>query len=594
MFNGYMKRYIRFHRLSERTFLTVALSGYMLLMTALSLQGFDMCDEGWALTGYQQIFHDPSSVEYLFLYYLELVLGGAWNLLFGGYGILAFRVLTVITLTASLWVVYRLLRPFVGRWDFLMGICASTACCNMILVFYHNYLTLFLSALIALAFYRALSGRNRPYVLVSGFCVGIAFFARIPNLSLLALSLVFIPYACRQGWRAGLMMLGYWAMGVCAGVLSVLALMCALGHFSIFEASILSGFSAAHSAESTHNLGHLLYICMRNYYQVVRHAIALFLLPTLLYYARKKGFLQGKKGRMMSVLVLLGYVSIVAWMSRLATVYMVYAFSTFWLVVYGAKCYKVQFDEIKADGIHANGFYLCLITLILMYVLPLGSDFGIENMGVFCIWIGVPFSIGLTRTALRKMRIRAFSWAFLFLWFVYCCAGGYAILSSCYFDAGWRWEKTYKIDSPLATTYTTKENKEAADALLHVLPRYIKKDDRVLFFQNLATLHFLTETRPYLGNPWPWTYDPDNMERHFAKAKERCGDLPVIVREKSAVATWRQYDPDWDNAHAAETYGHKNGRIRAIQRFIQENRYVVVWENGLFQILLPPTSRERK
>lgn len=571
-----------FRHLSERAFLAITLSGYVLLMTALSLQGFDMCDEGWSLTGYQQIFHDPSSVEYLFLYYMELVIGGVWNLIWGSYGIFAFRVLTVITLTASLWMVYRLLRPRMSRRDFLMGICVTTACCNMILVFYHNYLTLFLSTLIALTFCRALSMKSKAYAVGSGVCVGIAIFARIPNLSLLALSLVFVPYACRHSWRAGAHMFLWWGLGICTGVFSVLLLMCALGHLPVFEDSVLSGISAAHSSESTHHLGHLLHICMRNYYQVIRHIMALFLLPALLYGGKRKGLVQGKKGRVLTIILLLGHVLLVAWMSRFATVYMVYAFCTFWLVGYGIKSYKSK-TEVT---------YLCLTTLILMYALPLGSDFGIENMGVFCIWTGVPLSIHLARVSIRKMQVRAFSHASLLLWLFYCCAGGYALLSSCYFDQGWRWEKTCKINAPLATTYTTRENKEAADELLSVLPRYIKKDDRVLFFQNLATLHYLTETRPYLGNPWPWTYDPDNLQRHFLEARRRHKDLPVIVREKSAVATWQKYDADWDNAHAEETYSHKNGRIKAIQQFIQENHYSVVWENGLFVILMTTTSHD--
>ena len=577
-----MTMHTPFHRISERAFLTTTLTVYALLMAALSLQGFDMCDEGWALTGYQQIFHDPSSVEYLFLYYLELLMGGVWNWGLGHHGIYAFRLLTVLTLTASLWVTYRLLRPHISRTDFLMGICATTACCNMILVFYHNYLTLFLTVLIALTLHRALSKKSRPWGIVSGLCVGMAFFARIPNLSLLALSLVFVPYACHHSWKAGMQMFLCWGLGIGVGVLSIFTTMYALGHFPIFEAAIQSGFSAAHSSGSTHNWGHLLSVCLKNYYQVARHAVALFLLPALLHYGQRKGLLRGKRGHVVSIPTLLVYVAIVAWMSRSATVYIVYAFTTFWLVAYGVRCYRIRTEMT----------YLCLITLILMYALPLGSDFGIENMGAFCIWIGVPLSIHLARTAIRKMQVRALLPVSFLLWLVYCCAGGYAILSACYFDEGWRWEKTYKINSPLATTYTTKENKEAADALLQVLPRYVEKDDRTLFFQNLATLHFLTQTRPYLGNPWPWTYDPDNLEEHFVAAKEKDGGLPVIVRDKSSVATWQQHDKDWNNAHAPETYAHKNGRIRAIQQFIRENHYSVAWENNLFQILVPPSTHE--
>lgn len=38
----------------------------------VGFQGFDLCDEGWTMTAYQQIFICPQSVEYNFLYYVTL------------------------------------------------------------------------------------------------------------------------------------------------------------------------------------------------------------------------------------------------------------------------------------------------------------------------------------------------------------------------------------------------------------------------------------------------------------------------------------------------------------------------------------------
>ena len=49
----------------------------------VGFQGFDLCDEGWTMTAYQQIFICPQSVEYNFLYYVTLLVGG---LSFNGFG----------------------------------------------------------------------------------------------------------------------------------------------------------------------------------------------------------------------------------------------------------------------------------------------------------------------------------------------------------------------------------------------------------------------------------------------------------------------------------------------------------------------------
>ena len=59
----------------------------------VGFQGFDLCDEGWTMTAYQQIFICPQSVEYNFLYYVTLLVGGLWEKLFGWGGYLSFRLL---------------------------------------------------------------------------------------------------------------------------------------------------------------------------------------------------------------------------------------------------------------------------------------------------------------------------------------------------------------------------------------------------------------------------------------------------------------------------------------------------------------------
>lgn len=64
----------------------------------VGFQGFDLCDEGWTMTAYQQIFICPQSVEYNFLYYVTLLVGGLWEKLFGWGGYLSFRLLTVLVI----------------------------------------------------------------------------------------------------------------------------------------------------------------------------------------------------------------------------------------------------------------------------------------------------------------------------------------------------------------------------------------------------------------------------------------------------------------------------------------------------------------
>ena len=66
--------------------------------------------------------------------------------------------------------------------------------------------------------------------------------------------------------------------------------------------------------------------------------------------------------------------------------------------------------------------------------------------------------------------------------------------------------------------------------------------------------------------------------------------MSVVVRDKGGYASWREYNHDWNNEHAEDVYLHTNGKIHLLNRFLQENRYPVVWENAVFQILLPSGS----
>ena len=180
---------------SERKFLLITLSSIFVVFSLLGLQGYDMCDEGWVLTGYQQIFNDPVSVEYLMMYYLAQIIGGCWNLIFGVFGIYSFRILSAIVLISVVLIVYLFLRR-VNRIVFLIGVLVTILTQSFgIIVFHHNYLTTLLSCLVAIFLMKGLLGNSSLFVGLAGFGVRVAVFARLPNLSMMSLMIVIAVYA---------------------------------------------------------------------------------------------------------------------------------------------------------------------------------------------------------------------------------------------------------------------------------------------------------------------------------------------------------------------------------------------------------------
>lgn len=166
-------------------FIAISLVFIFCYNVLVGFQGFDMCDEGWVTTGYQQIFSDPLSVKYLFLYYNTQLMGGFANALCGGLGIFGFRVMTAITITLIALVTIKLLDGFINRWAILLGIFLSMLCCDYgILVFHHNYATALFSILLVLCLFKGIINTSKMSMLLAGTFYGWGIFARLPNVTI--------------------------------------------------------------------------------------------------------------------------------------------------------------------------------------------------------------------------------------------------------------------------------------------------------------------------------------------------------------------------------------------------------------------------
>lgn len=380
-------------RFSDRHYALLIILTSIAYHVAIGIQGFDMADEGWSLTGFQQIFHDPESVEYLFLYYLTNIFGGLWNAIFGWGGIFSFRILTALVLALTAYVTWRMLSPYFNRWSIFLGIMASYLSCYYgMMVFYHNYLTALLSICAAAALLKALTGNNIRWMAACGFILGCNIFVRIPNITLTALMLLLIPYYIyNRNKQLTIKLFSAGFFGILSGIICVLVMILILGHNNIFANAITSGFSAASGGDSTHNIAEMTKT----------------------------------------------YISV----------------------------YKTIFTILAAPFI----------------------------TGV--IWKEI---CSLNDKPKLRLALRSTAILFLILFFI---RGGRQIMNQCYFDMGSRLEKTYRIDNPLATTFTTEKNCQMLNPLLEELKKYVREDDYLLCFQNIPTLHYLTRTRPYLYNP---------------------------------------------------------------------------------------------
>ena len=68
--------------LLDKTNVNIFFIVLFLIQIVFIFQGIDIADEGFHSTFYQQIYHNPQSVEYNFMYWFSGITGGAWLRLF--------------------------------------------------------------------------------------------------------------------------------------------------------------------------------------------------------------------------------------------------------------------------------------------------------------------------------------------------------------------------------------------------------------------------------------------------------------------------------------------------------------------------------
>lgn len=325
---------------------------------------------------------------------------------------------------------------------------------------------------------------------------------------------------------------------------------------------------ASSDTQSTHEIGGMINIYCQNYVNVIIHT-TMVLLPMVLMIIRKK----------ISKYVFLTCI----------VIYEVLIFRKIdvLFVLYGSSSLALIYGYIRSNVTETKVLYI--LAFIWLHFLPLGSDGGILNMGISCIWLAVPLAISTIKKNLLLLKdmknkyiiAKTFLMIFILMFFTNCKS----ISSQCYFDRGNRIYKRYRIEHPLINVFTTKEKKNEVELLYSELTKYVKPNDYLLQYLKCPTIHYMTQTRPYLGNSWVWSYPPSLIKMKLKNAVKETGVLPVIVRDKSAISYWDEYSETWNNDKTKNTYDHKNEKVTIINNFISENDYHIVWENHLFQIL---------
>ncbi|HMC86196.1 MAG TPA: glycosyltransferase family 39 protein, partial [Chitinophagaceae bacterium] len=158
-------------------------------------QGLDFIDEGFHGTFYQQIFNDPQSVEYNFMFYISGIIGGAWLHLFPEYGLLALRLGGVIVTMLTILVTYNLLKNYIRESYLKLGLLLLVLLNGSAVkdLSYNNISALFFVTAILFLF-RGIKEDKGFKFFVSGIFLSLAAFSRLSNAAGISM-IVVIAYS---------------------------------------------------------------------------------------------------------------------------------------------------------------------------------------------------------------------------------------------------------------------------------------------------------------------------------------------------------------------------------------------------------------
>ncbi len=590
----------------NKQFITAAIIIYPLLFI---WQGLDFTDTGYILTNFQQIFREPSSIETSFRIWLTDVIGGVWVYLFGStLGLVGYRLAAVLLVYATVCLTYVILKPYVADRHLLWGLFLSVVFINRFgYQFNYNSLTALFFVLAVYFMVRGLRDNCSRFVFLSAFVLGLNAFIRLPNVMgfFLLFCIFFYGLIKKTPVSVQLRQVLLFGSGYLLAVLVVMLIMYLSGHLTAYAAALFDT-PAMFRDPKGHHYGDRLFSVVFRLYKMAFSKLMLILLglSALTVVLAVSGKV---KSRALQYAVIIGAAG--AWMYRYHAFYrnwygMISSLLGVLLLVHLVHL----FHRGKAEDLRLVHF----ASLLLLIVIPLGSANAFVNE-VYGMYLAIPLGMGYIsgikefgippdnqvihktpggmagspglRLGRGETALIKFTAVTLFAALAVISAFNFT-----YRDAGNRLAMAYSVDhEKLRGVLTTRERAVVVQELLDVLPRYVKKGDYLLAYEQISLVYFLTETKPYLYSAWPMLYSPGKFAGYLQRAQAERPYLPVIVRAKGGTE-----NTSWPRKAALRTDNYYlNSNRSLMEGFIRENHYKTVWENGFFEILAPPGAGER-
>lgn len=570
---------------------------YQLLFT---FQGFDLSDEGLYATSYQQIFENPETVQYNFMFWFSAIVGGAWNYLFPDLGLWGIRLYGVLVTTSTIIVTYYLLRKHLRPAHLKLGLLLVVLLINNNLKLIHyNDLSALLNMITIAFLFSGLKEENHWKILLAGVFVALSSFTRLPNiLNLgLAIGMFYYGYQVNYSFRQQLMQIFTFVAGFLLMSAAILLFMNAIGHLTIFVNAVKLVSEMGSGGEDSY-YGPIVLIrnFIRTYAATLKLTIfvlALIVIGSMLVnFFRNSDFYAKWLVTLIKVAIIAGicFYIVDGFIDHFT---LLYFFTGICLLATGLILITNTSPELRL---------LALFGCYILITYPFSSSAGLFTVGIYSLWLILPialdylFKINSINGQLTLFRSDAADTGEMMFqrrqlhdirrWTIIVLIFGCLFYSYRYpfFDRHDRRKMTATIDNPrLRWIHTTPDRAALINEMLAALKTQVKENDYLLAYQTIPMVHYLTNTRPFVRSSYPWLYDATIYKNELTRAVTLTHTLPVVVMQKvkftGTSSTWPSadmYAKGWNESNAR--------RDNIMQEYLISHAYHEVWSNQVFSI----------
>ena len=580
-----------------------------LFQVILIFQGIDLSDEGFLSIFYQQIFKNPESVQYNFMFWGTGIIGGLYFKLFSFLGVWGLRLGGVLVTTGTAVLAYRLLKNYLNEGYLKLSLFLIVITLNNDIkeINYNNLSALFNLVMVYLL-YRGLKRRSALLIFLSGSFVALNVFIRPPNLLCTGIvgAVLYYGLLFNNSRKTILQQTVWFLAGFAVCFALILLTIRALGHWEIFTNAIRLLFNmgkvnpAAAPQQSDYGIFKLFKQLRANNLKSVFISLCIFgglLMGITVFSTIKKKFTFFHKLSRLIIYLFALSILILTVVGVIDHWFILYFYTGIIVIVFVLLLLIQSDPDIR---------FLMACGCFILITYPFASSAGILTAGRYSFWIGLPIAINYLFNIHSIQNDLSFSGeksngnlqvvithhqlnvgrGLLLVILVF--NGLYYSYNYPFFDWRNRAGMHYPLENRyLKGIYTTRGRAEVLNELLAASNHWVKKGDYVLAYDCLPMYNFLTETTPYIRSAYPWLYESEIFKSELDRAKQKTGTLPVVVIQTIQTIGDGSGWPEKTLTTDYSQWDLNQGRNKYMNEFLEENHYREVWTNKYFKILIP-------